>query len=146
MNIVAIIGNLTKDVELKSTTSGIEVCTFTLGVKRNYPNKDGKYDSDFINFIAFKGTAEYISKYAKKGSKIAVEGRIQTRSYEKDGKKVYVTEIIAESVHLLDSKKENTTQEQPKQEEKQLDPYEEMGNKIEEEQQELAFDENDLPF
>jgi len=150
MNVVNIIGNLTKDVELKFTTSGVEVCTFTLGVRRNYTNKEGKYDSDFPNFIAYKKTAEIISKYAKKGSKLAVEGRIQTRSYEKDGKKVYVTEIVVENVTLLDSKKESTTNlpEPPKQEEEKLDPYQAFGDSIEvtEEQQELPFDENDLPF
>lgn len=151
MNVVNIIGNLTKDVELKSTTSGVEVCTFTLGVRRNYTNKEGKYDSDFPNFIAYKKTAEIISKYAKKGSKLAVEGKIQTRSYDgKDGKKVYVTEIVVENVTLLDSKKEGTTNlpEPPKQEEEKLDPYTAFGDSIEvaEEQQELPFDENDLPF
>ena len=147
MNVVNIIGNLTKDVELKSTQSGIEVCTFTLGVRRNYTNKEGKYDSDFPNFIAYKKTAEIISKYAKKGSKLAIEGRIQTRSYEKESKKVYVTEIVVENVTLLDSKKESKPQEEPKQEEK-LDPYTAFGNSIEanEEQQELPFDENDLPW
>lgn len=150
MNTVIIIGNLTKDVELKTTQSGIEVCAFTLGVQRNYKNAEGKYDSDFPNFIAYKKTAEIISKYTKKGSKLAVEGRIQTRNYEKDGKKVYVTEIVVENVTLLDSKKETTTnlQEPPKREEEKLDPYTAFGDSIqvEEEQQELAFDENDLPF
>lgn len=143
MNKILIIGNLTKDVELKSTTSGIEVCTFTLGVKRNYTNKDGKYDSDFPNFIAFNKTAEIISKYTKKGFTLAVEGRIQTRSYEKDGKKVYVTEIVVESVEFLDKKSDKFVKAR---EEEKIDPYEEMGNKIEEEQQELAFDESSLPF
>ena len=151
MNVVNIIGNLTKDVELKSTTSGVEVCTFTLGVRRNYTNKEGKYDSDFPNFIAYRKTAEIISKYAKKGSKLAVEGRIQTRSYEKDGKKVYVTEIVVENVTLLDSKKESITTnlpEPPKQEEEKLDPYTAFGDSIEvaEEQQELPFDDENLPF
>ncbi len=150
MNVVNIIGNLTKDVELKSIQSGIEVCTFALGVQRNYKNAEGKYDSDFPNFIAYKKTAEIISKYAKKGSKLAVEGRIQTRNYEKDGKKVYVTEIVVENVTLLDSKKESTTNlpEPPKQEEEKLDPYTAFGDSIEvaEEQQELPFDESSLPF
>lgn len=139
MNNVIIIGNLTKDVELKATQSGIEVCTFTLGVQRNYKNKEGKYDSDFPSFIAYKKTAEIISKYAKKGSKLAVEGRIQTRSYEKDGKKVYVTEIVVENVTLLDSKKEV-----PKEMSKE-DPYEAMGKKIEQ-QQELPFDDEEIPI
>ena len=140
MNKILIIGNLTKDVELKSTTSGIEVCTFTLGVRRNYTNKDGKYDSDFPNFIAFNKIAEIISKYTKKGFTLAVEGRIQTRSYEKDGKKVYVTEIVVESVEFLDKKSDKFVKAR---EEEKIDPYEEMGNKIEEQQQELDME---LPF
>ena len=140
MNIVILIGNLVKDVELKATTSGKEVCQFTLGVQRNYKNGEGKYDSDFISCIAYGKTAELISKYTKKGDKLSVEGRILTRNYEKDGKKVYVTEVLVSNISFLTPKKE-VKEETPK-----IDPYEAMGKRIEEEQQELDFDENNLPF
>ena len=115
MNKVFIIGNLIRDVELKATTTGVEVCGFTLGVRRNYQNANGEYESDFINCVAYKKTAELISRYTKKGDKLAVEGRINTRNYEKDGHKVYVTEIIVESIQFLTPKQK---QETPKQEEK----------------------------
>ena len=107
MNKVILKGNITKDIELKTTTSGVEIVSFTLAVNRNFKNKEGNYDSDFINIIAYKQTATFISKYFHKGSKILLEGRIQTRNYDdKEGKKVYVTEVIAENVELID-KKEN---------------------------------------
>ena len=144
MNIVILIGNLVKDVELKATTSGKEVCSFTLAVQRNYKNADGKYDSDFINCIAYGKTAELVSKYTKKGDKISVEGKILTRSYEKDGKKVYVTEILVSNIDFLAMRKETKQEvkEEPKQE---IDPYQAMGDKIEQ-QQELDMNSIDLPF
>ena len=144
MNLVVLIGNLVKDVELKATTLGKEVCSFTLAVQRSYKNTEGKYDSDFINCIAYGKTAEMISKYTKKGDKLSVEGRISTRNYEKDGKKVYVTEILVSNIGFLTMRKE--TKETPKQEEKQTDVYAEFGKKIEREQQELDFDNELLPF
>lgn len=105
MNKVIILGRLTKDIELKSTTSGKEVCQFNLAVTRNYKNSNGEYESDFINCIAYGKTAELISKFTKKRDKIAIEGRIQTGSYEKDGKKVYTTDIIVENVSFVETKK-----------------------------------------
>ncbi len=108
MNKAILKGNITKDIELKTTTSGVEIVSFTIAVNRNFKNKEGNYESDFINCVAYKQTATFISKYFHKGSKILLEGRIQTRNYDdKEGKKVYVTEVIAENVELID-KKENT--------------------------------------
>lgn len=141
MNIVILMGNIVRDIELKATTSGKEVCSFTLAVQRNYKNQDGKYDSDFISCIAYGKTAELISKYTKKGDKLSVEGRILTRNYEKDGKKVYVTEVLVSNISFLTPKKE--TKEEPKQED---DPYTAFGKRIEQEQQEFSLDENSLPF
>lgn len=110
MNKAILKGNVCKDIELKTTTSGVEIVSFTIAVNRNFKNKEGNYDSDFINIIAYKQTATFISKYFHKGSKILLEGRIQTRNYDdKDGKKIYVTEVIAENVELIDKKEvENT--------------------------------------
>lgn len=101
MNKVLLIGNLTKDVEVRYTKSEMKVANFTLGI-----NREGKKDeSDFINCIAFGNQADLISKYLVKGSKVSVEGHIQTGSYEKDGKKVYTTDVVVEKVQFLDSKK-----------------------------------------
>lgn len=113
MNNVSLVGRLTKDVELKHTNSQTAVTTGTLAVNRQFKNANGEKEVDFINFVAWRKTAEILSNYASKGSQIGITGRIQTRNYEgNDGKRVYVTEVVAESVALLDSK--NNQQSQPK--------------------------------
>lgn len=102
MNKVLLIGNLTKSVEIRYTQTGIAVANFTLAVKRETKNEE----TDFINCIAYNKTAELISKYLDKGSKVSVDGRIQTGSYEnKEGKKIYTTDVIVDKVEFLNSKK-----------------------------------------
>ena len=116
MNNVNLVGRLTKDVELKYTGSQTAVATGTLAVNRQFKSANGEKETDFINIVAWRKTAEILSNYASKGSQIGITGRIQTRNYEgNDGKRVYVTEVIAESVVLLDSK-QNNQQPQQKQE------------------------------
>jgi len=115
MNKVFFIGNLTRDPELNTTTSGISVCKFSIAVTRKFSNSEGEKETDFINIIAWRGLAETCSKYIKKGNKVAVVGSLQTRSYEnKDGIKVNIFEIIADEVEFLSSKtsagKETETQ------------------------------------
>lgn len=102
MNKAFIIGNLTKVPELKTTTNGISVCSFTVAVQRKYKDQNGKRQADFIPVIAWRGLAENCAKYLDKGKKVSVIGEIQTRSYEaKDGSKRYVTEIIASEIEFL---------------------------------------------
>lgn len=102
INSVALTGRLTKDVDLRTTQSGISAASFTLAVNRQY-SKDK--EADFINCVAFKKTAEVLQQFAGKGRLIGVTGRIQTRHYTgKDGKEVYVTEVLADSVSFLDSR------------------------------------------
>lgn len=114
MNKVIIIGRNTKDIELRQTTAGSSVAEFSIAVKRTFKNTNGEVDSDFFNCIAFSKLAETISKYVKKGDQVGIEGRLQTRNYtNREGKKVYVTEIIAENVEFLQTKK----QDEPKFEE-----------------------------
>lgn len=104
VNRVWLIGNLTKDPESQTTSSGITVCRFTLAVQRKFSNANGEKETDFINIVAWRTLAENCIKYLKKGSKVAVVGSIQTRSYDaQDGTKHYVTEIIAEEVEFLSS-------------------------------------------
>lgn len=100
MNIFLGVGRITKDHELKSTTQGQAVLGFTLAINRD------KENTDFINCVSFGKTAELLNTYTGKGSQIAVEGWVKTRTYEKDGEKKYVTEIIANRVQFLDSKKQ----------------------------------------
>ena len=102
MNNVNLIGRLTKAPELRSTTSGKNVCTFTLAVNRKFK----KDEADFLNIVAWDKTADLCSKYLNKGDQVGVTGNIQTRSYDdKDGKKVYITEIIAEDITFIGSGK-----------------------------------------
>ena len=102
INSVALTGRLTKDVDLRTTQSGISVASFTLAVNRQY-SKDK--EADFINCVAFKKTAEVLQQFAGKGRLIGVTGSIQTRHYTgKDGKEVYVTEVLANNISFLDSR------------------------------------------
>ena len=105
MNKAILIGRLTKDPELRTTPTGRNVCQFAIAVNRTFTNASGEREADFINCVVWDKQAENLSKYQKKGNQIAVEGRIQTRNYDdKDGKKVYVTEILATNISFLDSK------------------------------------------
>ena len=107
MNKVIFIGRLTKDPEVRYTqNNNTMVCTFSLAVNRK--KVENQPDVDFFNIVAWSKTAEFCSKYFKKGQQIGLVGRLQTRNYDdKDGKKVYVTEVIAEEVYFADSKQEN---------------------------------------
>jgi single-strand DNA-binding protein len=105
MNKAILIGNLAADPEIKTTTTGIAVANFTVAVNRTYTSANGEREADFIRCVSFRNQAENIGRYIRKGSKVAVEGRIQTRSYDaQDGSKRYVTEIICDSVQFLDSR------------------------------------------
>ena len=105
LNKVILIGRTTKDVDLRRTTSGTAVSTFTLAVENRFVQREGQNTADFISCVAWNNTAEFMDKYVKKGSLVSVEGRIQTRNYDnKDGNRVYVTEVVAENVRMLASK------------------------------------------
>lgn len=104
MNSVQLIGRLTRDPEVRYTDSGASIARFSLAVDRRFKQENGA-DADFINIVAFGKTAEFIEKYFHKGMKIALNGRIQTGNYtDKDGKKVYTTDIVAENVEFCESK------------------------------------------
>lgn len=103
MNKAILIGNLTRDPDSRSTSSGISVCTFTIAINRRYTTQSGERQADFIPIVCWRGLADNCSKYLHKGSKVAVVGMIQTRSYEaQDGSKRYVTEVVADEVQFLD--------------------------------------------
>lgn len=103
MNKVVLLGRLTKDPELRYTQSGIATLGFTLAVNRNYKNANGGYDADFIPIVVWRGLAETLGKHLKKGARVAVSGRIQTRSYDgNDGQKRYVTEVVADDATIVD--------------------------------------------
>lgn len=109
MNKVILVGRLTKDPELKFSSQGTAVATFTLAVDRKFVNQTtGQREADFINIVAWKGLAETIANYCKKGQRIGITGRINTRAYQaQDGSNRHVTEVIAEDMDFLESKKGN---------------------------------------
>ena len=107
MNKAILIGNLTRDPETMTTSSGITKCNFTVAVQRRFANAQGVREADFIPIVCWRQTAELCSRYLSKGRKVAVEGSIQTRSYDaQDGTKRYVTEVIADNVEFLSSREE----------------------------------------
>ena len=115
LNSAIIMGRLTADPVLKYTTSSIAVCSFTVAVNRNY-SKGREQEADFIEVVAWRKTAEFVSKYFSKGSMIIVEGRIQTRNYEdKHGNKRKAAEIVANNVQFGESKKDAQSNEAPPQ-------------------------------
>ena len=102
MNRCVLIGNLTRDPELKTTTSGKSVCNFTIAVQRRFSNPSGEREADFVPIVVWNKPAENSAKYLRKGSQCCVAGALQVRSYEaKDGSRRYVTEIIADEVQFL---------------------------------------------
>jgi single-strand DNA-binding protein len=106
MNKAILMGRLTRDPEMRTTSSQVPVATFTLAVDRKFKTSNGERQADFINIVAWRNHAEFAGKYFSKGMKIVVVGSIQTRNYQdKDGKKVYITEIVAEEMNFAESKK-----------------------------------------
>lgn len=108
INRVVLVGRLTKDVELRYTTSGAAVGTFSLAVNRQFTNSNGERETDFINAVIWRKSAENFANFTSKGSLVAVEGRLQTRNYEnQQGQRVYVTEVIVDNFSLLESRAES---------------------------------------
>lgn len=127
MNKVVLLGRLTKDPEVRTTQNNTMVCSFSLAVNRRF-KQEGQPDADFINCVSFSKTAEFIAKYFTKSQQVAVVGRIQTRNYDNsEGKKVYVTEVVAEEVHFAESKKDNNAGFEPVEE---FTPVAQEGEKL----------------
>lgn len=130
------IGRITKDIELAYTQDGKAIAKYTLAIN-GYNDK-----TDFLNCVTWNKQAENLKKYCGKGSQIAVEGRVSVRNYEnKEGKKVYVTEIVTNNIMFLDTKKEGQATEEvkPKVENKEEDPFQAFGDSLEISEDELPF-------
>lgn len=105
LNVVALMGRLVADPELRKTTTGISTCTFTIACDRSYVKPGAERQTDFIDIVAWRSSAEFVSKYFRKGQLIAVDGSLQTRTYEdKEGKKRKVFEVVASNLHFAESK------------------------------------------
>ena len=154
MNKVFLIGRLTRDPELRYTGSNVPVCSFSIAVNRTFTNSNGERESDFINIVVWRKQAENVKNYLSQGSQVAVDGRIQTRNYEdKEGNKRYITEVVADNVEFLGSKKDgNSKSDEPTpydfkdedtKEEKTTDvednPFADFGSSIEISDDELPF-------
>lgn len=130
MNKVILIGNLTKDPEITTTTNGISVVRFTLAISRRFTNAEGEREADFINIVAWRGLAENAHKFLRKGSKAGVVGAMQTRSYDAaDGTKRYVTEVVADEIEFLNTR----SGDEPRRENNDISKLE-------------PIDDSDLPF
>ena len=105
INRVVLVGRLTKDPEYRVTQSGVDVANFTLAINRNFTNAQGEREADFINVIVFRKQAQNVNNYLSKGNLVGVDGRMQSRNYEnQDGRRVFVTEVVADSVQFLEPK------------------------------------------
>lgn len=108
LNRVVLVGRLTKDPDLRYTQTGVAVANFTVAVNRPFTNQQGNREADFINCVVWRRPAENLANYMKKGSMVGVDGRLQTRNFEgQDGKMVYMTEVVADSVQFLETKASN---------------------------------------
>ena len=149
MNKVIIVGRLTRDPEMRTTQTGLTNTTFTVAVSRNFTNQNGEREADFFNCVTWRKQAEIVAKYCSKGTQVAIEGRLQTRSYDaQDGTKRYVTEIIVDNIEFLGSRNQQTTnisneinngESNIVTTDISVDPYQELG-------QEIALSDDDLPF
>ena len=105
MNKVFLIGRLVRDPELRYTGTNIPVATFSIAVNRNYANAAGEREADFINIVVWRKQAENVKNYVKQGSQVAIDGKIQTRTYDdQNGQKRYITEVVADNIQFLDTK------------------------------------------
>lgn len=140
LNVIALMGRLTKDPELRTTQSGVSVTAFTLAVDRSYVKQGEERQADFIDCIAWRSTAEFVCKYFRKGQLIAVQGSIQTRTYtDRDGNKRKAVEVVADHVHFAE----------PKREESNKNTYPARGNPDVEPSgdfEEIPVSDDDLPF
>ena len=149
MNKIILIGRLTKVPELRYTQSGTAVASFTLAVDRRFSNQSGEREADFVNCVAWQKSAEFVAQYFQKGKQMALEGRLQVRSYDgNDGQKRWVTEVVAEQIEFVGSKHDNNSNQggggtgntnSAAGSSSGNNPYAGLG-------QEVMFDDNDLPF
>ncbi|GAA6113968.1 single-stranded DNA-binding protein [Apilactobacillus apinorum] len=137
INRTVLTGRVTDDIDLRYTQSGSAVGNFRLAVNRRFTNQNGEREADFINCVVWKKTAENLANFTHKGTLIGIDGRIQTRTYDdKDGKKVYITEVVVEQFALLEPRQDNQVQ-QPQQ--NNMSPFDNPSDQVD-------ITDDDLPF
>ena len=146
INRVILVGRLVRDPELRYTPSGVAVTNFTIAVNRPFTNQEGEREADFIQVIAWRKLGENVAEYLKKGRLAGVDGRLQTRSYENnEGRRVYVTEVVAESVQFLEPKGARTSEQAPKEPPIKDDPFVDVGDPFASGDP-IDISDDDLPF
>lgn len=138
------VGRLTKDPELRYTPSGLAVVRFTLAINRQFTGENGEREADFINCVAWRKQAENLANFQKKGNLLGVEGRIQTGSYEgQDGKRVYTTEVVADSIQFLEPRNGNSEGGQTQQQQQQQQGgYQQQPQQNQQQQQQAPSQQN----
>lgn len=148
LNSVNLTGRLTKDIDLRYTSNGTAVGSFTLAVDRQFKNAQGERETDFINCVIWRKAAENFANFTRKGSLVGIQGRIQTRNYEnQQGQRVYVTEVNTENFTLLESK--SATEQRPREQSGQQsrgNSYQQNDDPFLSSGQQIDIDESDLPF
>ena len=143
INRVTLVGRLTKDPEFRTTPNGVNVANFTLAVNRTFTNSQGEREADFINVVVFRKQAENVNNYLSKGQLAGVDGRMQSRSYENnEGKRIFVTEVVADNVQFLEPKNSNQQNSQSQQQRGQAP----SGNNPFANDNNANIDDDDLPF
>ncbi|NIK11173.1 single-stranded DNA-binding protein [Alkalibacillus almallahensis] len=149
LNRSVLTGRLTKDPDLRYTNNGVAVANFTIAVNRPFQNQNGEQEADFINCVIWRKPAENLAQYMGKGSMVGVDGRIQTRSYDnQEGKRIFITEVVAESVQFLETKQSNQNQGNNPQQSKQNTQSQSESSKqsLEDVGEPVDLQDDDLPF
>jgi single-strand DNA-binding protein len=146
-----LVGRLTRDPELRYTQQGTAVANFTIAINRPFKNEQGEQQADFINGVVWRKPAENLAKYMKKGNQIGVDGRLQSRTYEQDGRTVYVTEVIADSIQFLESKGSNKDENNQQQHNNQQNNSQQQNNQNQSnpfvnDGEPIDISDDDLPF
>ncbi|GAB4071990.1 single-stranded DNA-binding protein [Barrientosiimonas marina] len=155
LNRVVLVGRLTKDPDLRYTPNGVAVANFTVAANRPFTNQQGNRDADFINCVVWRRAAENFANYMRKGSMVGVDGRLQSRTYDdRDGKTIFVTEVVADSVQFLETKGNAPNREQQSEgsqpaqnhDQNQMNPSQTSDNPFKDNGEPIDISDDDLPF
>ena len=139
LNKIVLMGRLTADPELKRTNSGTAVTSFSIAVDRDFKSRNGEKETDFVNCVAWRGTAEFISKHFHKGSMAVVAGSLQSHQYEKNGDKRTAWEVLVESIYFAESRKTDSSQQQN-------ENFASLNSKVNQEFAPISEEDGELPF
>lgn len=147
INRTILVGRLTKDPELRYTQSGAAVTSFTIAVNRQFTNSQGEREADFINCVIWRKAAENFANFTHKGSLVGIDGRLQSRSYDdKDGKRVFVTEVVVDNFSLLESRSQDENKSQTASNNQQDNGFTQKSDPFANDGKPIDIDDDSLPF